>query len=333
MMEELFHRDPIGSIRFLNGLMQAGFVHSGISVMLMSCTLFGTWNSKLLCDQPLRTWIIIQLTLQCVQLISRWQLSTLLPAVPTLITDDPAASAEQSRQTLERLSLLIHSKKWTINRMFGLLALVCFLLGIWWVYHARSCQHTPMLWNGCAALLLLFCTRTAFVYLWFGYCFAGDVMVTPYAGPFVRPGVSQLALDAMEVSSVTEEDVAGKDLNCAICLADFEVGEEVRRMGCSHFFHTSCIDEWLRLCSTCPLCNDDVLTPRKKQLVEPKAQPVVEPETEEVGFTEEEDSAEAPPDVLGSGSSTVRRRTSRMIDKPELDSAHEHEQPQMPTIV
>lgn len=280
MMEELFHRDPDGSLRFLNGLMHAGFIHGGVSVLLMTWTLYNTWYSQAACDRPLNAWLMLQLVLQAVQLVSRWQLYATLPGpLAPVPEDDAAARAEQSRQRIESLLLLIRSRKWTVNRMFGLLALMCFVLGIWWVYQARTCEHTPLLWNVCAALLWFFCTRTAFVYMWFGYCYSGEVMTTPYAGPFLRPGVPLAALEAMPVSTVAEEDLAGKDLNCAICLADFEVGEDIRRLGCSHFFHTSCIDEWLRLCSTCPLCNDDVLTPRavKQSPVEPVEAPAVLP--------------------------------------------------------
>jgi len=266
MMEELFHRDPSGSLRFLNGLMHAGFIHGAISVCLMSYALHRTWDSKVSCDRPLTAWLLLQLALQCMQFVSRWQLYASLPPAPQLaLLEDNAIRAEQSRRIIGSLSTLVASKRWTVNRMFGLVALLGFLLGTLWVFQARSCS-TPTLWNICAVLLWLFCTRTAFVYMWFGYCFSGQAMFNDYSGPFGRPGVPQAALDAMGVSKVCEEDIAGKDLNCAICLADFEIGEDIRKMGCSHFFHTGCIDEWLIMSSTCPMCNDDVREPRSKQI-------------------------------------------------------------------
>merc|ERR1711934_1157636 len=86
--------------------------------------------------------------------------------------------------------------------------------------------------------------------------------MTAYAGPFTRPGMSSEQINAVERSVVTTSDLDGKDLACAICLADFELGEESRRLQCRHLFHRECLDEWLRNCSTCPLCNDDVMSPR-----------------------------------------------------------------------
>jgi hypothetical protein len=36
-----------------------------------------------------------------------------------------------------------------------------------------------------------------------------------------------------------------QSLMCAICLTDYEPGDILREMYCSHMFHKSCVDEWL----------------------------------------------------------------------------------------
>uniref|UniRef100_A0ACD5XYU9 Uncharacterized protein n=1 Tax=Avena sativa TaxID=4498 RepID=A0ACD5XYU9_AVESA len=42
---------------------------------------------------------------------------------------------------------------------------------------------------------------------------------------------------------------------CAICLAEFASGDEVRVLPqCGHGFHAACVDVWLMSSSTCPSC-------------------------------------------------------------------------------
>lgn len=47
--------------------------------------------------------------------------------------------------------------------------------------------------------------------------------------------------------------------HCAVCLGELEDGELGRLLpACSHAFHVGCIDAWLRLSSTCPVCRSAV---------------------------------------------------------------------------
>ncbi|GLT84776.1 hypothetical protein SLE2022_029900 [Rubroshorea leprosula] len=44
---------------------------------------------------------------------------------------------------------------------------------------------------------------------------------------------------------------------CSICLSEYQSKETLRCIPkCQHCFHAGCIDEWLRLNSTCPLCRN-----------------------------------------------------------------------------
>mmetsp|Transcript_29331 Transcript_29331/g.51367 ORF Transcript_29331/g.51367 Transcript_29331/m.51367 type:complete len:454 (+) Transcript_29331:75-1436(+) len=50
----------------------------------------------------------------------------------------------------------------------------------------------------------------------------------------------------------------GGQSTCMICLGEFSEGEDCRRLPCRHVFHSSCVDEWLRRCTDCPICKANV---------------------------------------------------------------------------
>ncbi|KII94113.1 hypothetical protein PLICRDRAFT_50101 [Plicaturopsis crispa FD-325 SS-3] len=52
-------------------------------------------------------------------------------------------------------------------------------------------------------------------------------------------------------------------LECAICLSEFEKGDRVRVLPCHHIFHVQEVDEWLiHRKKLCPVCKADVTRPR-----------------------------------------------------------------------
>ncbi|XP_070493346.1 protein kinase 4 [Chironomus tepperi] len=54
--------------------------------------------------------------------------------------------------------------------------------------------------------------------------------------------------------SETDEDSE----KCTICLSQFEVDNDVRRLPCMHLFHRDCVDQWLVTSKHCPICRVDI---------------------------------------------------------------------------
>ncbi|XP_051203932.1 uncharacterized protein [Lolium perenne] len=70
----------------------------------------------------------------------------------------------------------------------------------------------------------------------------------------------QLPVSVYDSSS--SDDAAGGKAECAVCIVEFRDGDLVRLLPrCGHRFHAACVDAWLRLHSTCPLCRADVVAP------------------------------------------------------------------------
>ncbi|KAE9619229.1 putative chromatin regulator PHD family [Lupinus albus] len=43
--------------------------------------------------------------------------------------------------------------------------------------------------------------------------------------------------------------------SCSICLGDYKESDMLRLLpGCGHLYHLNCVNPWLRLHSTCPIC-------------------------------------------------------------------------------
>nr|CAB3462665.1 unnamed protein product [Digitaria exilis] len=54
---------------------------------------------------------------------------------------------------------------------------------------------------------------------------------------------------------------------CAVCLGVFAGGQVLRVLpACAHAFHQLCVDRWLRLRPTCPVCRSPPVTPTHQLL-------------------------------------------------------------------
>lgn len=74
---------------------------------------------------------------------------------------------------------------------------------------------------------------------------------------FLRSGV---AVEKPElVRAVLKARGGDSGASCAVCLADYESGAQLRLLPCGHRFHCQCVDRWLvQQSKTCPLCSKKV---------------------------------------------------------------------------
>lgn len=61
--------------------------------------------------------------------------------------------------------------------------------------------------------------------------------------------------------SVTADDLLEEtNKECAICLGDQLIGDPASKLPCGHLFHVECVEQWLRLHCTCPVCRFELET-------------------------------------------------------------------------
>ncbi|KAK7330630.1 hypothetical protein VNO77_24828 [Canavalia gladiata] len=59
--------------------------------------------------------------------------------------------------------------------------------------------------------------------------------------------------------SPMEHVLSDEDAECCICLSTYDDGVELRQLPCGHHFHCVCVDKWLYINATCPLCKYNIL--------------------------------------------------------------------------
>ncbi|KAL6905610.1 hypothetical protein ACP4OV_003211 [Aristida adscensionis] len=90
-----------------------------------------------------------------------------------------------------------------------------------------------------------------------------------FPAPATAPAVAGLEKRAFRAATGGDVgDGAAAATGCAVCLEDFEEGEEVSAMPCArgHEFHPACIAKWLGRSNTCPLCRHALPTSELKYL-------------------------------------------------------------------
>lgn len=129
-------------------------------------------------------------------------------------------------------------------------------------------------------ILLLITTITVASY----YCTRNTTIVPPRraaappASDAVQHSVIDVGLDETTITSYpkmlySEAKVNHKDSTatcCSICLADYKNSDMLRGLpDCGHLFHLRCVDPWLRMHPTCPVCrNSPMPTPLPTPLAE-----------------------------------------------------------------
>ncbi|KAL3639835.1 hypothetical protein CASFOL_014803 [Castilleja foliolosa] len=82
-------------------------------------------------------------------------------------------------------------------------------------------------------------------------------------------GLKKKVLKSLPKQTVGEDELADqaeKHSECAICLAEFAAGDEIRVLPqCGHSFHVGCIDTWLKSHSSCPSCRAILVVSRCKK--------------------------------------------------------------------
>jgi len=83
-------------------------------------------------------------------------------------------------------------------------------------------------------------------------------------GVLEDPGQIQRGMNEQELNNLPVEKylIPLKGLEepevCSICIEEFQQEQDLRRLPCSHRFHQKCVDEWLKISTSCPNCKAEL---------------------------------------------------------------------------
>lgn len=67
-----------------------------------------------------------------------------------------------------------------------------------------------------------------------------------------QPPASKASIDTLPSVKIGEED---ENRECVVCLDELGVGDlVVKEMPCKHRFHGDCVEKWLKIHGSCPIC-------------------------------------------------------------------------------
>ncbi|KAG6592112.1 E3 ubiquitin-protein ligase, partial [Cucurbita argyrosperma subsp. sororia] len=190
---------------------------------------------------PMRLWIVgydLGCVLSLLLLYGRYWHVYLMPRVGL-------PDIEQRRSSQASRSLRLMNK---CRSSLELFFAIWFVMGNVWIVDSRfdSFQRAPKLHLLCIFLSLL------------GY----NINMASTDKGASDDQISELPCWRYKASSKQPDSnnkgLPKEDPECCICLVKYRDEEEVRELPCSHLFHLKCVDKWLSITSSCPLCKQQL---------------------------------------------------------------------------
>jgi hypothetical protein len=149
-------------------------------------------------------------------------------------------------------------------KIYNLMAIVLIFtwhcVGLHWVRISETCEETsPALYDSVRVFASFSVVFNIVVYINTVGLYA--IMMFMLRNGMLRSTDNAAPEGTLLQQSVVKFDpVLFKDnMECCICIADFDASTEIRRTRCGHCFHGKCLQGWLKVNRTCPLCRSDLV--------------------------------------------------------------------------
>jgi len=198
----------------------------------------------------LKTWIFVQVPLQFLLIIPNLLLQLNLYSF--------FRQAEQRK--MEPMGLF-----YMVSRILNVFWIIWAIVGVVWSFQSKACATiTPYVYGVCMMLAVFHCIIVGLPLvvccisvpggILAYYCFPRVFGIQP-----IFKASPRLIKKVTRVEIFTQESgIALEDACCAICLCEYEEGDELRYLNCGHHFHGECVTGWLLKNKTCPFCKQEI---------------------------------------------------------------------------
>ncbi|MGH0147614.1 UNVERIFIED_CONTAM: hypothetical protein FKN15_013643 [Acipenser sinensis] len=128
-------------------------------------------------------------------------------------------------------------------------------------------KYLQQLWNTILLVALILCTGVVVQARWqYRHYQSNEDMELHPKHDIVK---HLAALKTRQYHPLGAQEQGGETENCAVCLEQFHKKQCLRVLPCLHEFHRDCVDPWLLLQQTCPLCKRSILGEQSTRLYFP----------------------------------------------------------------
>jgi hypothetical protein len=215
----------------------------------------------------LKTWSVVEIIVQ-----------TLL-IFPSLLLQVNMESFFRQAETrkLEPVAIL-----YTLSRILNIFWIIWGVVGIVWTFQAKGCgDYIPAVYTMCFILAIVNCILVGLPLVLCCLSIPGGLaMYYLYPRFFgIEPIIKaspKLIKKVTRLETFKPGCIPTEDACCAICLCEYQEGDEMRYLNCSHHFHSECVTDWLMRNKVCPFCKTEI-----DKKIKPLAKVVVESRLEE----------------------------------------------------
>jgi hypothetical protein len=233
-------------------------VYYACEALASTIVLSQYWGAP--CDRPMQIWLLVSLL-------------RLFVVVPFTIKN----YLLRQRANDPYLEFRLHR----IGQWIQILEFLWFVMGQSWLYSTSDCKETaPAVYYLSLIYVILMYLRVAFpIIMLVLICLCFPCLVMTLRNMQAVPGADHSRIERLptrvfsvgvgqQASAAGESSVdleaQGNDNQhntCSICMEDYSDGDELRCLPCNHEYHKVCVDPWLGIHSTCPLCRRSILGP------------------------------------------------------------------------